>query len=233
MKKLITVSLLSLMSMGLFAQRATNHYNIHSRTVDLNEKMLAFGLTEAQFEAIKDEAYANPNFLPGSIYQGEEIVRSGIQMRYNTYADEIEIKEKPSSKDFGALVKDPDIFVKIGNNIYVFVPHEQSPDKSGYFNVLFAGERYDLYKRTISTFIEAKEAQSSYDRATPPSFKKSTTYYLVDNGTFLEIPNTRSKIMNMMSSKKKEMHQYVKSNKLDVRKEADLIKALQHFDSLQ
>lgn len=235
MRKLIILAIVVFWSSLSFAQGTleSRAFNIHSRTIDLNEKMLAFGLTEAQIEAIKDDAYANPEFRTGNIYQIDQLVKSNVQLRYNALEDEIEIKERPSDTEHGALVKDPDIFVKIGTDLYIFVPFEGSKEKGGYFNVLTEGETYDLYKKVTSVFREGKEAETSYDRATPPSFAKTTTFYLVQkDGDFLQMPSSRRNIMRMFSKKKKEMDDYIKKNRLDVRKEADLIKAVSHFDKL-
>lgn len=234
MKRILIVGLFSLLGLNAFAQRDRSHdIDIHVRTIDLNEKSLAFGLTEAEFEAIKDEAYANPSFIPGNIYQGEEVISHGVPMRYNAYADEIEIKKNMTDEDYGALVKSPDIYVNMLNDIYVYVTNERFPEKSGYFNVLFEGNRYSLYKKTVSTFAPRQEPKSTYDRGTPATFKKSTTYYLVDDGSFYQMPTTRSKIMRMMGDKRKDVQDFVKENKLDIRNEMDFVKTIEYFDSLQ
>ena len=243
MKKTILIGLFALFTSGIFAQ--TGGYDptlrngsirevadIYMRTVDLNEKSLSFGLTEAEFEKIKDEAYENINFITGNIYQEDQLIKSGIPMRFNAYADEIEIKQRPSEKEYNALVKDASIFVKMGTEIYVLIPYKGSNEKGGYFNVLYDGNTYDLYKKTKATFKEGVKAKSTYGRDTPPSFSKATTYYLVDDGRFLEIPNTSSRILKMMDSKGSEMKAFIKKNKLDLNKEQDLINAITHFDSL-
>lgn len=233
MKKIIFTASLVLMTVSLFSQsRQSTYTSVYDRTIDLNQKSLAFGLTEAQFEAIKDEAYVNPNFLPGKIFQEDQLIKDDVPMRYNAYADEIEIKKNVSDESYSALIKSPDIFVKLVNDIYVFVPFEGSNEKGGYFNVLSDGKTYDLYKKTKSIYKEPKKAQTSYQRDTPPSFVKETTYYLVKDGTFLEMPNSKSKIMKMMDSKKSEMKKYIKENNIDLDKEADLIKTIKYFDSL-
>lgn len=232
MKKILLTGVFMGMAIAGFSQAANSQYDIYSRTIDINEKSLAFGLTEAQFAAIKDEAYANPNFLDGSIFQGEELIRTGVPMRYNTFADEIEIKKSASDENYSALVKDPEIFVKIGKEIYLFVPFQGSNEKGGYFSVLADGKTYDLYKKTSSIFVEAKKAETTYQRDTPPSFSKTVKYYLVKDGTFLEMPNSKSRILKMMDQKKSEMKSYIKENRLDLDKEADLIKAITYFDSL-
>src|SRR5690606_6392623 len=133
---------------------------------------------------------------------------------------------------YSALIKDPEIFVKIGREIYQFIPFQGSNEKGGYFTVLADGNTYDLYKKTSSVFVEAKKAETNYTKDTPPSFSKTVKYYLVKDGTFLEMPNSKSRILKMMDQKKSEMKTYIKENKLDIDKESDLIQVISHFDSL-
>ncbi|HET8803193.1 MAG TPA: hypothetical protein VFM72_01345 [Aequorivita sp.] len=232
MKKIFLTGLAILLMAPVFAQRASTNFDIYSRTIDLNQKSLAFGLTEAQFNSIKDEAYANPNFVQGKIFQEDQLIKDDVPMRYNAYADEIEIKKNASDENYGALIKDPTIFVKVFKDIYVFVPYEGSNEKGGYFNVLSDGKTYDLYKKTKAVFREPQKAETSYARDMPPSFPKTVTYYLVQNGTFLEMPSSESKILKMMDKKKAEMKKYMKENNIDLDKEADMIKTISYFDSL-
>ncbi len=232
MKKIFLTGLAILLMAPVFAQRASTNFDIYSRTIDLNQKALAFGLTEAQFNSIKDEAYANPNFVQGKIFQEDQLIKDDVPMRYNAYADEIEIKKNASDENYGALIKDPSIFVKVFKDIYVFVPYEGSNEKGGYFNVLSDGKKYDLYKKTKAVFREPQKAETSYARDMPPSFPKTVTYYLVQDGTFLEMPSSESKILKMMDKKKAEMKKYMKENKIDLGKEQDMIKTISYFDSL-
>lgn len=233
MKKIIVTAIFAFIANSLFSQhRQSTYTSVYDRTIDINQKSLAFGLTEAEFEAIKDEAYANTNFVQGKIFQEDQLIKDDVLMRYNAYADEIEIKKNPTDEAFSALVKDPSIFVKMFRDIYVFVPYEGSNEKGGYFNVLADGKTYDLYKKTKSVFREAQKAKTSYQSDTPPSFNKTVTYYLVQNGTFYEMPSSKSKVIKMMDKKKADVKDYIKQNNLDIDKEADLIKLVTYFDSL-
>jgi len=209
-----------------------SNYDIFSRTIDLNQKSLAFGMTEAEFNTIKDEAYLNANFLVGNIYQDDKLLKNNVPMRYNAYADEIEIKNHVAEENYGALIKDPSIYVKINQDIYVFIPYEDSNEKGGYFNILADGKAYDLYKKTTAVFLKPEKAQTSYQRDTPPSFDKTAKYYLVKEGTFYELPSSNAKLLNMMDSKKNEVKAYIKENNLDLEKEIELVKAITYFDSL-
>jgi hypothetical protein len=232
MKKILLTATFSLMAVSLFSQKSTAYYSVYERTIDINQNSLAFGLAEAEFESIKNEAYANPNFIQGKIFQEDQLIKDDVLMRYNAFADEIEIKKSPTSDSYSGLVKDPAIFVKMFKDIYVFVPYEGSNEKGGYFNVLSDGKTYDLYKKTKSTFREPKKAETSYEKDLPPSFVKTTTYYLVQNGTFYEMPSSSSKLLKMMDSKKNEVKTYIKQNNINLDKEADMIKVVSYFDSL-
>jgi hypothetical protein len=233
MKSIIFAISFTLMAISGFSQeRQSTYTSMYDRTIDLNQKSLAFGLTEAQFESIKDEAYANPNFVQGKIFQDDKLLKDDVPMRYNAYADEIEIKSHTMDKNYGALIKDPSIYVKINTDIHVFFPYEGSNEKGGYFNLLAEGKTYSLYKKTKAVFKEPVEAKSSYQSNTPASFEKSTTYYLMQNGTLLELPTNKNKLLKALDLKKEEIKKYVKDNNLDVDKEGDLIKVVTYFDSL-
>lgn len=47
---------------------ANSNFDFYLRTIDIDQKDLTFGLTEAEFILIKDDAYANSNFMVGNIY---------------------------------------------------------------------------------------------------------------------------------------------------------------------
>lgn len=244
MKKIILFAAILFTASNCFSQKSFNskdggssggansNFDFFSRTIDLNEKALAFGLTEAEFNIIKFEAYDHANFRVGNIYQDDRLLRSNVPMRYNAYADEIEIKSHVSEENYGALMKDPSIYVKIDNDIYVFIPYEGSNENGGYFNILADGKTYDLYKKITAVFLEPQKAKTSYQRDTPPAFEKTTKYYLVQNGTFLEMPTSKAKVLKVMDSKNSEVKTYIGENNLDVDKEADLIKVVTYFDSL-
>lgn len=232
MKKIIITLLAAVSTLSVFSQASNSNYDIYSRTIDLNQKSLAFGLTEAQFNAIKDEAYANPDFVEGKIFQEDKLIKNNAPMRYNAFSDEIEIKKDLSDESYGALIKDPTIFVKLFKDIYVFVPYEGSNEKGGYFNVLSDGKTYDLYKKTKAIFREPRKAKTSYEKDIPPSFPKTVTYYLVQNGTFYEMPSNKSKVIKMMDKKKTEIKTYMSQNNIDLDKESDMIKLVSYFDSL-
>lgn len=222
MKQLIAFILALFLTNGINAQDplATD---LHTKSIDILQQSAALGLSETQFDAIKDQAYENPNFVSGIIFQENTPVKTGVPMRYNAFADEIEIENAPGS--YSSLMKDPEIAAGIGNDVYIY-----HPQTNGYFNILFEGKRFHLYKKVKSEFREGKEAATSYGRNTPPSFQKSTTYFLVEDNSLKEIPSRKNRILKMFGNKRKEVDSFIKSNRLDIGKEEDLVKVISHLD---
>lgn len=211
---------------------ANNNYDLYLRTIDIDEKAASLGLGEDEFNAIKNDIYISSDFKVGDIFQDENLIKDKIPMRYNPYADEIEIKNHASEENYGALIKDPSIHVTIDKDNYVFVPYEGSNEKGGYFNILVDGKTYDLYKKTVAIYKEPKKAKTSYEQDTPASFEKLTKYYLVRDDNFVELPKKKTKVLQALKLDTVEVMNYIKENKLDPDKEPDLMKIVAYFDDL-
>lgn len=194
-----------------------------------------YGLTEESLKNIEGSPYESSSFLPGAIYTTEKKLATNVPLRYNIFADEIEMKKSFSAEDseYSSLVKDPEYFVKIRNDIYVFIMYNGSVDDGGYFNVLTDGKHYDLYKKSKVTFIDKQFGRTNYERDTPAHFKKSVAYYLVsEDGTFYELPNKKNKLIDVFSAKSKEIKKYIKDNNIDIKEEKGLVKIVDYYNSI-
>ncbi|GER60446.1 hypothetical protein [Patiriisocius marinus] len=179
--------------------------------------------------------YNNANYLLGSIYKEGKLLAENIALRYNAIADEMEVKESLTTDDEDAkvLTKSQDIFVKIGLDIYVFVPYQGGVEEGGYFQVMYEGTQVDFYKKHIKDFDEAKKATSTLTRDIPASFTDEPVYYLVTKtGKFYQFPKSRNKKLKVFGEKEKEMKKWVKANQLDINLEKDLLRAVKHFETL-
>ena len=235
MKLLIAFLIFFTTTGSLFSQAYNNEYNIGKRIIDIQEKKEAYGLTEDEFKNLKGSPYINEEFVTGNLYNGQEVVAKNIYLRYNAYSDEIEIKRSKhsSDNDYGALLREPEVFVKISDKLYVLIPYEKSNEEGHYFEILSEGKAFDLYKKTDVEYSPPKEAKTSYDRNKPAEFKQFHSYYLVGkNGSFYELPNSKTKIIKLMSKEEKSVKDYVNKNKLDLNKENDLIKLVTYLNSV-
>jgi hypothetical protein len=179
--------------------------------------------------------YNHPDYLVGNVYKGNALWATNVALRYNAVADEIEVKESLESADEDArlIPKDPDIFVKIVNDIYVFIPFQGKIEDGGYFHVMFEGKKLDLYKKLKKRVIPGRTASSSFTQDVPTEFRDESQYFLVTkSGRFFQLPDERSKKFDIFGANKEVVLEYVKNNDLNPEKEDDLLQIIQFYDGV-
>ncbi len=194
-----------------------------------------YGISIEDLKNINGSPYEENYFQPGFIYSNNELTASNIPMRYNIFADEIEINTShdPNQQNINVLGKSPNVFAKIGPDVYVFVENLSSADLSGYFNVAHEGEHFDLYKKSRVNYVEKRFAETTYQRDQPARFDRTDTFYLVSNrGVFYELPNNRRRFVAVFKEHDKEIDTYIRSNRLDLRNENDLKKIVKYFNEI-
>lgn len=179
--------------------------------------------------------YADKNFIAGEIYHNNKLIAEDVPLRYNALMDEMEFKTSfdEEDKNSSALVKSPEIDIKIGNKIYLFVPYHGGVEKGGYFEVLVKDSKYDLFKKYNKKYFAEQKAQTSMSKDNPARFTDNNVYYLVsDSGTFYELPSKTRAFSKIFLNKEKEIESYIKSRNLDLNNERDLIAVVRYFNSL-
>ncbi|NCT18651.1 MAG: hypothetical protein COZ75_03710 [Flavobacteriaceae bacterium CG_4_8_14_3_um_filter_34_10] len=179
--------------------------------------------------------YADKNFIAGEIYHNNKLIAENVPLRYNALMDEMEFKTSfdEEDKNSSALVKSPEIDIKIGNKIYLFVPYHGGVEKGGYFEVLVKDSKYDLFKKYNKKYFAEQKAQTSMTKDNPARFTDNNVYYLVsDSGTFYELPSKSKAFSKIFLNKEKEIESYIKSRNLDLKNEKDVIAIVRYFNSL-
>jgi len=179
--------------------------------------------------------YCNPIFLLGNIYEENKVVASNYALRYNAMADEIEVKENLYVEDseIMALAKNPEIYVKIMADMFVFRDAVEGSHGAGYFQILHVGNTYNLYKKVAKKFYPAKKAQTSFEKDILATYVDRPIYYLVsEEGSFQEFRSSKNKRLKLFQNKQSEIKKLVKSGKLDLTKEEDLIRAVKYYDAI-
>ncbi len=231
MKKLLLLSLSLLLTNNLFSQANRSEYNLGLRQMNIEQQQNTFG----EYKNLKGSPYDNEKFLPGKIYTEKEIIFNNLHLRYNAFSDEIEIKnsEINNKTNYGAIKRDSNVYIKILNKVYVFVPFDNSNTLGHYFEILSPQKSFDLYKKTTVKFYQPVEAVTSYDKSKPAEFKQTNIYYLVDKkGSFFELPSKKSKLFKVLSKENNKVKDYVKNNNLKLENEKDLIRLVSYYNSL-
>ncbi len=218
---------------SLLAQFQTRRTINELYQVDEHIKRQTSGDRFSNPDQYKGTPYHNPDYQEGNVYKGDELMAYKIALRYNAVADEMEIKESLLSKDEDArsLTKDPDIYVKIKDDIFVFVPLNGSIEEGGYFQILFEGKKVDLYKKIIKEFQPGRKASSSLTKDILPIFKDESLYFVVaKNGRFYQLPESRVNKLDIFGGDKANLEAYASQRELDLQEEADLLEVIKYYD---
>ena len=181
--------------------------------------------------------YSNPIFLLGNIYEQNKVIASNYALRYDAMADEIEVKENLYVEDseIKILTRNPEIYVKIMADMYVFrdLIEESASHGAGYFQVLYVGNTYNLYKKVAKKYYAAKKAQNSFESDVLATYLDRSVYYLVsEGGNFQEFGSSKNKRLKLFQNKQSEIKKLVKSGKLDLTLEEDLMRAVKYYDAI-
>jgi hypothetical protein len=180
--------------------------------------------------------YAAEEFQTGNIYKDGKLVASNVAVRYNVIRDEMEVKPSITLENGQAKVmkRDQDIYVRILNDVFVYTKPTTEDEVSGYFKVLFEGEKFHLYQKLTKKFIEGKKAINSVARDVPPTYKSDEELYLVPvSGTPIELSGSRNRKLKAFPSHNKVLKKYVKENDLNINKDYSLEKLVAYYNTLK
>ena len=170
------------------------------------------------------------DFLLGDVFLENKLILGKGALRYNAIADEIEYKESLNDNDESAkaLVKSKEIYVKIMNDTFVFVPNQ------GYFLVILDGNNLSLLKKVTKKYFPPKKARNNYERSTLARFEDRFTYTIYSKkGKILELPRSKSKKIKAFGDDEKIVKSYTKEQNLDLNNEKDIKKLIQYLDNIQ
>lgn len=234
MKRILIVATLFLASTTLFAQ------SFRTATFQRGNLNKFENLLDREYDSIGDTGiikgspFHRATFLKGDIYENDEKTSEGVYLRYNAFTDIIEKKGNKLESDASAVVvpKTGGITAKIGNDYFVTMV-EPNSNTVQYFQVLFIGEKTNLFKKHRKLFKESKEAQTGMTRDVPAAYRDSPIYFMIDeNLNFIELPRSKSKFVKALGKHQGAVKEYIKSNNLKVTKDTDLVKIITYFSTL-
>ena len=237
MKKTVFIfTLLASLGISSLNAQVTNHAAQYNAKVFM-EHVERIGSNNLDYleDEYKGTPYNNPIFLLGNIYKLDKVVVENYALRYNAMTDEIEVKETLYDEDdkIQALVRDPEFYVKIMGDMFIFIQGNETIEEAGYFQVMHAGENYHLYKKIIKKYYPQKKAQTSFEKDVLASFVDRSEYYLVSqDGKFQEFGSSKKKRLKLFSDRQSEIKKYVSNGRLDLTEEEDLMKVVKYYDTI-
>ncbi len=186
-------------------------------------------------EDFKGSPYTNNEFQKTDLFYGEEKL-GPLFYRYNALNQEIEIKmENNENEGIRALGRDKKIAILVDGKKTSFKTFVDKDGKTlnGYLTALTLEGTTRLYKRHYVKYTEGKKAENSFVQAVPSKFTHYTGYFLEIEGKNRvdEIELKNKKLLNMLSSDaRSSLQTFLKENKLNIKKEYDLIRAIRFLN---
>lgn len=178
--------------------------------------------------------YLNKNSTPGSLklYNGEKIdaslinyeLRNGIFTIKNSYNDSIKLIQGHLVKEF----KTTHIAKKIFLNGKEFNHNSYPP---------IFGESLTGGKHMLLRIPEVIRLRANYNVITNSGSKEDKLMlkhklYYYDGSRLIQVKGSKKRITDLFINKKEEVKDYIKKNKLSVKKETDLIKIFEYYNSI-
>ena len=183
---------------------------------------------------IKGSPYEEERFQLGKASNKLNDKPAPYYLRYNIYNDVIEMKGSLNDGEIKGLIKSLNIYAKILNKEYHFEIYsdDNKKTKKGYFILLAEANNSSLYLKKIKVFKDKQEAKDSFHKDIPATFKDSEKYYYKKDRVLLPLSTKKKDLLKRLSDKENELKIYIKSKKIDLKKEEDLIKLFNYYDSL-
>lgn len=180
---------------------------------------------KVRYSAIKHKMYISNEYKDAKVDNIPEV----FKLRYNMFKDEMEFIK---NNETYYLKKDDGRIVNFINNDTKFIILKEGKDL-GYYKILSDGEVQLLVKQSVD-FKDAVPAKSSYQPAKKADFIRNDDVYHIrysSNGRMVEVPTSKRKFYDLFSSMYSDVKGFVKSNKLDIKDEKDLLKVVAYFNS--
>lgn len=215
--KIIAVIIVIVVSVPFgFAQNAAlglDEYIKHARVDNKMEKPVLY-------EYVQGSCYLNDNFIDGRMTLDIGKTYEG-PIRYDMYADQIEFK---NSANEIFILQNPGAVRMVILDTLQFNYFEPGvfKDIQGFYEILLIGD-YSLYKK-YQIFLKNPDSAGPGIYANAAMFiPQDSKYYIMDpDANFKEIRNKKDLLLSDTNTD--ELEEFIKNNKIKVRKEKDLIR---------
>ncbi len=146
-------------------------------------------------------------------------------VRYNSFSDEIEVTEiyKILKKDYVKVVLDREGYS------YKLLEHEGQKR----FFILFNRGKTSLALKTYKRIRRGKDGTSGYEESTPDKYVGINKYFIRNEiGDLIPVKFRKKEILKVLEKEKKPIEKYASANKLNFKKEKDVIKIINYYNSL-
>jgi len=174
------------------------------------------------------------DFQKGEFIQ-DDIVYGPFFGRYNIYNDEVEVKmgDDDELKSFSKMVGSK---VNLENAVleYHNFTDLKGNEKQGYLILAKELQNVNLYIKKECKYSPFKKAPNPQVRDVPARFNIYDHFYVLEKGNtkLKALPKKKKALLKLFPGMEKDISKYIKSKKLSLKKEQDLIKLIYYINTL-
>ena len=175
------------------------------------------------------------NFVNGEIGVSDSIILTDLPIRYNAYKDQMQFIS--TGDTLGVQPSYLLNYVRIGNTYFIFSLIYDKYSKEftkGYFQLL-AGDKVKLLLRHQKTLKYDAYVTSYMGGGGDKKYHfidKKAYYTKSGREAALKLSRSRKGVLNAFPEQREEMAKYAEENGLSFRKETDLIRLFDHYNTL-
>jgi hypothetical protein len=213
---------------SIFRQKAISHsIEIYHQSLGDQSGLYNGSLYSAYQFKFKENSYPYfyKDYAKGSVVY-DQVLYTNVDLLYDEVADVVILKDGVRQI---RLIKEKISHFSIENNEFVHLEKDNSNNiNSGFYRALYSGKTKVL-KKEVKIISEVLNSFEGIER-----FVKTEQYYFIKSNNEYNVVNRKKDVSIIFKDHKKEIQQYIKSNKLDFKNERDnfLIKVCTFYDEL-
>jgi hypothetical protein len=188
-----------------------------------------------RYEGVKGTPYVFEAWMPGEVYMSSKRKVAVKELNYNCFDNEIVYRDPATGIPRLLNRHMVDLFViKEPGASYTFVPVQLKSDADPVFARVLYNQGSMVYEVYSKEFLKANyEGGYSADRRYD-QFVDKRDFYFMKRGekTLYRVKKSKKYMIGCFAGKEKEISGCIKSNKLNLKDEGDIVKLLEYHDSL-
>lgn len=187
-----------------------------------------------KIKEVSGSAYADENFYDGQI-RLTDTVATILPVRYNVVLDELEFKK--NDKVY-ALVPQDYTTIKIPyiNKVYSYLNYNsENAFKKGFLGVETTNKNINFYTKEVIVYVPYADASNAYSEPIPSHFKKGEKLYFIglSDKSIVEMPKKNKDLLKLFPIYEKEISAFIKTNKISLNEEKELLLLVNYLDTLK
>lgn len=186
------------------------------------------------YAEVKGSPYLTETWVKGDVAMKDGTVYKNVLLMYDQIADQLLFEgDNGDSLTFVKPVHEFNLPIinkgtTTGYNYRNGFPAIGSNTTNSFYEVI-NDDKVKILKRTKKTILSHKDYSSANQVS---EVNSNTSYYILKNNTMSQIKPNSKTILEALSDKSAAVEKYIKENNLDVKRDTDLGKVFEYYNSL-